>query len=79
MCEQCAGDRTLWNLFKEQPSVKTEEALLVKGLLVSESWDLETSRTSTRSGKEEPKKNDGLLATHRIDSTPLFGAVNGAA
>jgi hypothetical protein len=51
---------------------KREEALLVKGLLVSESWDLETSRTSTRVGKEEIKKEGlVLLVIHMPTITTL--------
>lgn len=43
----------------------------MKGLLVSESWgDLETSRTSTRGGKEEPKE-DGTLRPIFLTGTPV--------
>ena len=38
----------------------------MKGLLVSESFDLETSRTSTTSGKEETKKDDLVLLVIHI-------------
>ncbi len=59
---------------------KTEEALLVKGLLVSMSLTLETSRTSTRVAKEESKDaNVQLLAVHTTDVTPLAEAVNSPA
>ena len=45
--------------------IKKNEGPRVKGLLVSISCDLETSRTSTRSGKEEVEdEHIILLAVH---------------
>ena len=41
----------------------------MKGLLVSESWDLETSRTSTRGGKEVEDDDLNLLAIHILRVT----------
>ena len=52
----------------------------MKGLLVSMSLTLETSRTSTRVAKEESKDANVLLLTlHALDTTPAPGAVNGPA